>query len=198
METADKGQRGLRWTKHETLTLVTAKQNELEKSLESTSRGIDAVDVKWVTIFHDCKEAGVERDASQCRKRWHSLYKEYRKIKEYEAMQGLKSYWMLNPEQRRENKLASGFEHDVFEALDNYSRILPAAAPRVTIDAIGPINEELESPHEDEEAPENANSSDGGGMGYPRPETGTLLLQILSNFKREDEEQEEEERKRIF
>lgn len=196
VETVDKGQRGLRWTKHETLTLVTAKQNELEKSLGSTSRGIDAVDVKWVTIFRDCKEAGVERDASQCRKRWHSLYKEYRKVKEYETMRGnSKSYWMLNSEQRREKKLASFFEQEIFDALENYSRILPAAAaaPRVTVDAFRANNEELESLQEDEEAPENANSSEDGGVGCSRPETGMFLLPVLYKIERERREEEDEE-----
>ena len=65
VEGPDKGQRGLRWTKQESLTLVAAKRKELDKSLKGTARGIDASDVQWVTIFQYCKELGVERDASQ-------------------------------------------------------------------------------------------------------------------------------------
>lgn len=165
VEGPDKGQRGLRWTKQESLTLVAAKRKELDRSLEGTARGIDASDVKWVTIFQYCKELGVERDASQCRKRWHSLYKDYKKIKDYEKLHG-GSYWSMSAEQRREKKLASSFEQEVFEVLDSYCKKLPAASTKVaSIDARQTGKEEMDMLVEEDEAAGNANSSEDGGLG---------------------------------
>lgn len=152
VEAIDKGHRGLRWTKHETLTLVAAKKREIEKTLDhgtattTAVQGIDspitaaaaaAADVKWVTVFQYCKQFGVDRDASQCRKRWHSLYKEYRKIKDHENTYGTGSYWSMSAELRRENKLAASFEHDVFEAFEIYcQRMPPLVAPKHTFNSV--------------------------------------------------------------
>lgn len=171
MEGPDKGQRGLRWTKHESLVLVAAKSKELDKSLDSTARGVDASDVKWVTIFQYCKELGVERDASQCRKRWHSLYKDYKKIKDYEKLHG-GSYWAMTAEQRREQKLASSFEHEVFEVLDNYCKKLPAISAKVTSEAAVAGKEEMDVLVDEVEGLGNPASSEECGLGNSTDVTG--------------------------
>lgn len=171
MEGADKGQRGLRWTKHESLILVAAKSKELDKSLDSTARGVDASDVKWVTIFQYCKDRGVERDASQCRKRWHSLYKDYKKIMDYEKLHGV-SYWTMTAEQRREQKLASSFEQEVFEVLDNYCKKLPPTSAKVTAETPRAGKDEIDLPVDDDEGRDNAASSEEYGLGDSMDVTG--------------------------
>lgn len=171
MEGPDKGQRGLRWTKHESLILVAAKSKELDKSLDSTARGVDASDVKWVTIFQYCKDRGVERDASQCRKRWHSLYKDYKKIMDHEKLHG-GSYWTMTAEQRREQKLASSFEQEVFEVLDNYCKKLPATSAKVTPETSRPGKDEVDLPVDEDEGHGNAASSEECGLGGSTDVTG--------------------------
>lgn len=164
MEGTDKGQRGLRWTKHESLILVAAKSKELDKSLDSTARGVDASDVKWVTIFQYCKDRGVERDASQCRKRWHSLYKDYKKIMDFQHLHG-GSYWTMTAEQRREQKLASSFEQEVFEVLDNYCKKLPASSAKVAPETSRPGKDEVDLPVDEDDDRGNGASSEDGGLG---------------------------------
>lgn len=179
MEGPDKGQRGLRWTKHESLILVAAKSKELDKSLDSTARGVDASDVKWVTIFQYCKDRGVERDASQCRKRWHSLYKDYKKIMDYEKLHG-GSYWTMTAEQRREQKLASSFEQEVFEVLDNYCKKLPATSAKVTPETARPGKDEVD----EDEGRGNAASSEECGLGGSTDVTGKRFI-LISPLLRE-------------
>lgn len=175
MEGPDKGQRGLRWTKHESLILVAAKSKELDRSLDSSAKGVDASDVKWVTIFQYCKDLGVERDASQCRKRWHSLYKDYKKIKDYEKLRG-GSYWRMSAEQRREQKLASSFEHEVFDVLEDYCKKLPAVSTKATPEAAAVGKEEAGAGTgagaDEVESPGNGVSSEECGVGCSTDVTG--------------------------
>lgn len=151
----DKGPRGLRWTKHETLTLVSAKKEELEKALGASSKGFDASDVKWVTISQYCKVQEVERDASQCRKRWHSLFKEYKKIKDLEKVKGTGFYWNMTAENRREMKIAASFDVEVYDALEKYSKQVPVVIPKdgPPKDSPGDIEDSDDMQPEAEEAP---------------------------------------------
>jgi len=151
------------------------KKKEIEKTLDGTARGIDtASDVKWVTVFQYCKQFGVDRDASQCRKRWHSLYKDYKKIKDHENLRGVGSYWTMSAELRREHKLAASFERDIFEALEMYCRRMPAIAPKAAFDnvpssykkSVDLIPEVQEGPMQEDLLMDNGDADDEAGV-YP-------------------------------
>ncbi|KAF3793054.1 Trihelix transcription factor [Nymphaea thermarum] len=130
-----------RWTRQEIIVLIEGKR--LEESKGRKYRVIDGestanVESKWSSISSYCKKHGVYREAVQCRKRWSTLSRDYKRIKEWEATNRNASFWVLRTDLRRENKLPGFFDPELYEVLercfggkrsDNFSvKVEPEAA----------------------------------------------------------------------
>ncbi|CAN6452856.1 unnamed protein product [Victoria cruziana] len=110
-----------RWTRQEIIVLIEGKR--LEESKGRKYRVIDGestanVESKWSSISSYCKKHGVYREAVQCRKRWSTLSRDYKRIKEWEATNGNASFWVLRTDLRRENKLPGFFDPELYEVLE--------------------------------------------------------------------------------
>lgn len=70
----------------------------------------------------------------QCKKRWHNLYTEFKKIKQHELLAGVESYWVMSVEKRRECKLARMFEKEVYDAMCEFLAQASKGAPGSTFE----------------------------------------------------------------
>lgn len=107
--------RHARWSRHETLILIAGK--ELEDRNWSKDRNGNT-DSKWLPISHFCEANGVIRSAVQCRKRWFNLSADYKRIRDWQSLRGKQSFWLMNNNLRKENKLPGCFDRELFDALD--------------------------------------------------------------------------------
>ncbi|KAG6548919.1 hypothetical protein Mapa_009682 [Marchantia paleacea] len=136
----ERNTRASRWSMNETLVLIAAKKKEMEEDRDARLRGRITHDSnKWSLIAHFCNEHGVHRDSSQCKKRWHSLYTEYKKIKDYEREGGSVSYWLMSADKRRESTLAPMFEREVFDRMDSFLSGTTKVVPEPTFDSGAPV-----------------------------------------------------------
>ncbi|KAJ7518768.1 hypothetical protein O6H91_20G007400 [Diphasiastrum complanatum] len=115
----------LRWSKEETLMLVAAKKRHLDSLLAH----------KWKAISDCLRAQGVDRDPVGCKKRWFNLVAEYKKIRDWQTMRGVESFWVMAAERRREKRLPSAFDRDVFEELDSWLGCRPAISPVTILDS---------------------------------------------------------------
>ncbi|XP_011040388.1 PREDICTED: uncharacterized protein LOC105136660 [Populus euphratica] len=113
-----------RWTRQETFVLVEGKkvvENRFQWSRRSTSAlGSDQIESKWDSVSSYCRQHGVNRGPVQCRKRWGNMLCDFKKIKTWESQQmnEAESFWMMRNELRRERKLPSFFDKEVYYVLD--------------------------------------------------------------------------------
>ncbi|XP_024519950.1 uncharacterized protein LOC112342410 [Selaginella moellendorffii] len=133
-EVALRSTRASRWLKDETITLVQAKRVYEQEVAEAASRGqIVNKEQKWKRISKKCEDAGVVRDASQCRKRWQNIVRDYKRVKDWQNRNSRQSYWLMSVEEKRENKLIVPpvFDKDIFEELDHFLANRPGVPPTV-------------------------------------------------------------------
>ncbi|KAG6747274.1 hypothetical protein POTOM_049670 [Populus tomentosa] len=107
-----------RWTRQETFVLI---ENRFQWSRRSTSAlGSDQIESKWDSVSSYCRQHGVNRGPVQCRKRWGNMLCDFKKIKTWESQQmnEAESFWMMRNELRRERKLPSFFDKEVYYVLD--------------------------------------------------------------------------------
>ncbi|KAJ6339462.1 hypothetical protein OIU77_007431 [Salix suchowensis] len=113
-----------RWTKQETFVLIEGKrgvENQFQRSRRSNSAlGSDQIESKWDSVSSYCTQHGVNRGPFQCRKRWGNMLCDFKKIKTWESqrMNEAESFWMMRNELRRERKLPSFFDKEVYHVLD--------------------------------------------------------------------------------
>ncbi|KAI5563066.1 hypothetical protein POPTR_015G105800v4 [Populus trichocarpa] len=113
-----------RWTRQETFVLIESKkvvENRFQWSRRSTSAlGSDQIESKWDSVSSYCSQHGVNRGPVQCRKRWGNMLCDFKKIKTWESQQmnETESFWMMRNELRRERKLPSFFDKEVYYVLD--------------------------------------------------------------------------------
>ncbi|KAJ6970876.1 hypothetical protein NC653_035219 [Populus alba x Populus x berolinensis] len=113
-----------RWTRQETFVLIESKnviENRFQWSRRSTSAlGSDQIESKWDSVSSYCRQHGVNRGPVQCRKRWGNMLCDFKKIKTWESkqMNEAESFWMMRNELRRERKLPSFFDKEVYYVLD--------------------------------------------------------------------------------
>ncbi|KAK9278955.1 hypothetical protein L1049_028537 [Liquidambar formosana] len=157
-----------RWTRQETFVLIQGKKvadNRVGRGgrRSSSDFGSDQLEPKWDSISSYCKQNGVNRGPVQCRKRWSNLLGDFRKIKTWEShvKEEAESFWMMRNDVRRERKLPSMFDREVYDVLDGRAfteAVFPLALVAVMEDAkngnaMGPtVVEEVEDEDEEEEA----------------------------------------------
>eukprot|EP00262_Sarcandra_glabra_P019174 TRINITY_DN7131_c0_g1_i1.p1 TRINITY_DN7131_c0_g1~~TRINITY_DN7131_c0_g1_i1.p1 ORF type:complete len:293 (+),score=64.74 TRINITY_DN7131_c0_g1_i1:78-956(+) len=117
-----------RWTRQEILVLIQAKMAEEKKGRKNRifhGKNSNSVhETKWVSISSHCKRNGVNKEAVQCRKRWCTLSRDYKKIREYERsnqrdnQQQQQSFWVLRSDLRREFNLPGFFDRELYGLLD--------------------------------------------------------------------------------
>ncbi|KAJ6761031.1 TRIHELIX TRANSCRIPTION FACTOR ASR3 [Salix purpurea] len=113
-----------RWTRQETFVLIEGKrgvENQFQRSRRSNSAlGSDQIESKWDSVSSYCTQHGVNRGPDQCRKRWGNMLCDFKKIKTWESqeMNEAESFWMMRNELRRERKLPSFFDKEVYHVLD--------------------------------------------------------------------------------
>ncbi|XP_061952485.1 trihelix transcription factor ASR3-like [Populus nigra] len=113
-----------RWTRQETFVLIESKkvvENQFQWSRRSTSAlRSDQIESKWDSVSSYCRQHGVNRGPVQCRKRWGNMLCDFKKIKTWESQQmnEAESFWMMRNELRRERKLPSFFDKEVYYLLD--------------------------------------------------------------------------------
>ncbi|PSS07620.1 Trihelix transcription factor [Actinidia chinensis var. chinensis] len=153
-----KSQRHPRWTRQETLILIEGKQiaenRGRKRHISGSVCGLDQLESKWDAVSSFCREYGVNRGPVQCRKRWSNLVGDFRKLKAWESqVKGTaESFWMMRNDVKREKKLPSFFDREVYDVLDG--RAFTATAyplTLVTITADAKYGNGLEAVVEEEE-----------------------------------------------
>ncbi|KAK4569250.1 hypothetical protein RGQ29_004593 [Quercus rubra] len=151
-----------RWTRDETLILIQGKkviEDGVRGGRRSTSTfGSCQVEPKWDSVSSYCKQRGVKRGPVQCRKRWGNLLTDYKKIKRWESQikEEAESFWMMRNDIRREKKLASFFDKEIYNALDGMTFSattfpLPLVAVRANANDTDGVKAEVEEEDGDEE-----------------------------------------------
>uniref|UniRef100_A0A0D6R3Y1 Myb-like domain-containing protein n=1 Tax=Araucaria cunninghamii TaxID=56994 RepID=A0A0D6R3Y1_ARACU len=117
-----------RWTRQEILVLIEAKRVEEckgRRSRAAAAAGADGnggagggAESKWAAISSYCKRRGVSREPVQCRKRWTTLWRDYKRIREWEAHHGERSFWLLRNDVKREAKLPAFFDRELYDVLE--------------------------------------------------------------------------------
>ncbi|KAL3680881.1 hypothetical protein R1sor_023837 [Riccia sorocarpa] len=168
----DKKKRNSKWTKHETVVLLVGKSKYDSKAKEnSASTKAVRSDEKWDSISNYCKANGVDRDAQQCRKRWSNLHNgDYKKIRDWQKKSNVESYWAMKSEKRRQNKLPSFFDPQVYAVMDAFC----SRKANGDLDGARHAFEDLLLSEVDQDH-EEQNTQDGGKKSNePPPESGTL------------------------
>lgn len=117
-----------RWSKHETLVMIEAKRKhelELQKAngLKGGVRGAatQLTDFnKWDLVSASCRAVGIDRDGKMCRKRWFNLLTEFKKIRDWCKTNRVEEFWTMSGDERREKKLPTGFDQEVFQAMEAF------------------------------------------------------------------------------
>ncbi|KAJ7957174.1 trihelix transcription factor ASR3-like [Quillaja saponaria] len=114
-----------RWTRQETFILIQAKSvvengGQRVRRFTTPSGFLEQLEPKWDSVSSLCRKHGVNRAPDQCRKRWSNLFGEFNKIKKWESniKEEGESFWVMRNETRKEKKLPSYFDRDVYNVLD--------------------------------------------------------------------------------
>lgn len=114
-----------RWSKHETLVMIEAKRkHELDIQQANGLKGrTQLTDVnKWDLVSASCRAVGIDRDGKMCRKRWFNLLTEFKKILEWCKTNGFEDFWNMSGDERREKKLPTGFDQEIYLAMESFSK----------------------------------------------------------------------------
>ncbi|KAL3825688.1 hypothetical protein ACJIZ3_021717 [Penstemon smallii] len=120
----NKKPRKFRWTQQETFVLIEAKKIAEEKGVRRRKSnlgfGSDRTETKWDFVSSHCRQLGMNRSATQCRKKWGNLNNDFQKIKTWESQeQGVvESYWVMESALRKDMKLPGGFDREIYDVLD--------------------------------------------------------------------------------
>ncbi|ERN12336.1 hypothetical protein AMTRI_Chr01g137540 [Amborella trichopoda] len=109
-----------RWTRQEIVVLIEGKR--VEESRGRKYRVFDGgpanTESKWSSISSYCKRHGVNREPVQCRKRWSTLSRDYKRIREWERSNKDQSFWLLRNDLRRESKLPGFFDRELYDIIE--------------------------------------------------------------------------------
>ncbi|KAG5230408.1 trihelix transcription factor [Salix suchowensis] len=134
-----------RWTKQETFVLIEGKrgvENQFQRSRRSNSAlGSDQIESKWDSVSSYCTQHGI--------KTWES-----------QRMNEAESFWMMRNELRRERKLPSFFDKEVYHVLDG--RVITTDA--IPLDKAATAEDEEKEEHDDTES--NFDSSQCARAGH--------------------------------
>jgi hypothetical protein len=120
-DVGDKRSRNSRWSLHESLILLAAKKkqdDDYDMGFKAKVRTVSA-DERWETISAFCKTQGCDRNAYQCRKRWSALLCHFRRIRDWQRT-SREAYWLMKTEKRKENKLPTIFDREVFANMETW------------------------------------------------------------------------------
>lgn len=112
-----------RWDKHETLILVTAKrkQNEGIRDAGMRSRKFGSPDERWDLVSSYCQANGVHRNARECRRQWNNMFhSDYRRIRNWQKLNDVESFWTMSKDQRKEHQLPLTFYREVFAEIESF------------------------------------------------------------------------------
>lgn len=128
-----------RWSKHETLVMIEAKRkHELDLQQSATKgRGFAADVNKWDLVSASCRAVGIDRDSKMCRKRWFNLFTEFKKIRDWRRSKA-ENFWDMSSDERRERKLPTLFDHEVYVAVE----ALTNGKPDVVFESGSRVNDE--------------------------------------------------------
>ena len=121
-----------RWSKHETLVMIEAKRkHELEiQQANSKGRALLTDVNKWDLVSASCRAVGIDRDGKMCRKRWFNLLTEFKKIRDWrKSSNRVDNFWDLSGDERREKKLPTVFDHEVYVAMESFTTGKPGLLP---------------------------------------------------------------------
>ena len=101
------------WTVTESLILV----NEIFAVEADCSSALSSYQ-QWKIIAENCAALDVVRSLDQCRRRWDSLFADYKKIKQWESKPRTGSYWSLRSDRAKKFGLPENFDCELFKAID--------------------------------------------------------------------------------
>lgn len=107
-----------RWTLNEMLVLVREKWAAENEILCSTCIQSNGGSDKWHNVSNRCKTSQISRTASQCRKKWESLFSNYKKIKDWDFHRHTQPYRNTSPNAKKQHKLPFYMEQELFDAMD--------------------------------------------------------------------------------
>lgn len=111
-----------RWQAHETMVLITAKQQQELGQLEraEAENGSKRVKKKWEEIEAFCQENGIERTAQQCKDRWDRLMVTYSQIRSWEKTRrpDKLSFWSMKLDERKAEGFLLNLDQETYNALD--------------------------------------------------------------------------------
>ncbi|KAH9305366.1 hypothetical protein KI387_009770, partial [Taxus chinensis] len=127
-----------RWTQTEMLVLVREKWIVENEIIHSTSKiqNDGVVSNMWKLVSTRCKSSKVERTADQCRKKWESLLSDCKKIKDWEFQFQAQSYWNMSHNAKKQHKIPSYMERQLFDAMDAYLSKVPIRSSQDTFDSL--------------------------------------------------------------
>jgi hypothetical protein len=114
-----------RWSKHETLVMIEAKRKhelDLQQGVAVKGKPLLTDVNKWDLVSASCRAAGVDRDGKMCRKRWFNLLTEFKKILEWCKINGVDEFWSMSGDERREKRLPTGFDQEVYLAMETSTK----------------------------------------------------------------------------
>eukprot|EP01018_Ginkgo_biloba_P026763 Gb_39524 [translate_table: standard] len=126
-----------RWTLTEMLVLVREKwaiEYEIQRSPSAIH--VNGASDKWNIISNRCTTSQVLRTAGQCRKKWESLWSDYKKIKDWEVHHRTEPYWNLSHQAKKQHKLPFYLERELFDAMDAHLGKTPNTCVEATFDSM--------------------------------------------------------------
>lgn len=184
-EDRSKATRHPRWTREETLVLIEGKkvtedlaQEDRRSTLAFRQSGQNKT--KWDSVSSYCHKHGVNRSPFQCQKRWGNLICEFRKIKTWESqkMEKDESFWIMRNARRKERKLPSSFDKEVYNVIEGRF-FATRAIPLALITVKEEMNEYSEEPSSAaEKAAENLEeegNTEFGNYKQTRAEDGSFM-----------------------
>jgi hypothetical protein len=194
-----------RWSKHETLVMIEAKRKhelELQKAngLKGRSNNPQQLTTdfnKWDLVSVSCRAVGIDRDGKMCRKRWFNLLTEFKKIRDWCKTNRVEEFWTMSGDERREKKLPTGFDQEVFQAMETFDNpngglVLESTRVTATDDGLfSEIDQDVVQPVEDFQHLENgvgtpqqaARPAEQNGIRLPPLVPKPLLLTGMCHWK---------------
>ncbi|RDX65535.1 Trihelix transcription factor ASR3, partial [Mucuna pruriens] len=113
------------WSLEESLILVRAKKLDDERRLKTgRNSGSGGGELRWKWVENCCWTHGCFRSQNQCNDKWDNLLRDYKKVRDYQAISHASndqfqfpSYWTIDKHQRKHRKLPSNMLPQLFQAV---------------------------------------------------------------------------------
>jgi Myb/SANT-like DNA-binding domain len=120
-DTEKKDEGSCKWSEKAFSALVDAKVVELNRLLDKSEAKFHMlrVDLKWQEIAKFMSSTGFNYTATQCKHKWGTEHKLYKKVSDYQNFSGRENYFTMEPQDRKKNGLPPNFCEERFMLMDS-------------------------------------------------------------------------------